>query len=239
MNQRLLLAITAGLALGVLVFLISLSRGVDLGAHNATLESLRQLKVLDSTLNEETLRARLLIDPDSTALEDIQPVVRKAVQDLNKGANAIGQLGDNNLNSAYKQYSSAMEEKLRQVKQFDTDNLSLAESIDTIRIAAQDILTALPDAKYGAIRQQILQLLKEVLEYGLLPAPDNAQKLQDLSLEFSKVASTLPIELQQQTVQLSSRTNAVLNQRQSNDKLLSSILAVPTSKTLTTLQDSY
>ncbi|HXG27743.1 MAG TPA: DAHL domain-containing protein [Nevskiales bacterium] len=238
MIQRLLLALVAGLAVGALVYLMTLSQTFDLSAHNATLESLRQLKQLDSRLNEETLRARLLIDPDSTALIDMLPEVRKAVDSLNQGENAIEKLGDARLKQAYDNYRAAMEKKLQQVEQFETDNLSLAESIETIRLAGEEVLAALP-ASETAVRQQILQLIKEVLEYGLLPAPENAQKLADLGLEISKLAPTLPIEVQHQAVQLASRPNAVLNQRQANERLLGEILKAPTVKTLAELEASY
>src|SRR5262245_29491006 len=133
MRQRLLLAIVAGLALGVLIFLVNLSQGFDLGAHNQTLENLRKLKQLDSQLNEETLKARLLINPDSTALADLQPVISKAVKDLNEGSNALDKLGSAPLSEAYKKYSTTVEEKLAQVDEFDVNNLALSESIETIR----------------------------------------------------------------------------------------------------------
>ncbi|MGH8454821.1 MAG: DAHL domain-containing protein, partial [Nevskiales bacterium] len=238
MIQRLLFALLAGLAVGVLIYLMTLSQTFDYQAHNRTLESLRQLKQLDSRLNEETLRARLLIDPDSNALIDMLPVVRKAVDELNQGDNAIQKLGDKPLNDAHGAYRAAVETKLQQVEQFETDNLSLAESIDTIRRAGDEVLAALPPTQ-GAVRQLITQLIKEVLEYGLLPAPENAQKLADLGTEISKLAPTLPIEVQLQAVQLASRPNAVLNQRQANEKLLGEILKAPTEKTLGQVETTY
>jgi two-component system NtrC family sensor kinase len=238
MIQRILFALVAGLAVGALIYLMTLSQTFDYQVHNRTLESLRQLKQLDSRLNEETLRARLLIDPDSSALIDMLPVVRKAVDELNQGENAIGQLGDAKLNQAYAAYRAAVEKKLQQVEQFETDNLSLAESIDTIRRAGDEVLAALP-ATETAVRQQITQLIKEVLEYGLLPAPENAEKLANLGTEMSKLAPTLPIEVQLQAVQLASRPNAVLNQRQANEKLLGEIIKSPTEKTLGDLEATY
>jgi len=238
MIQRILVALVVGLAIGGLVYLITLSQTYDLQTHNSTLESLRQLKQLDSRVNEETLRARLLIDPDSSALIDMLPVMRKAVDELNAGSNAISTLNNAALNKAYQAYDQAVEKKLTQIEEFETNNLSLAESIDTIRRAAEEILAALP-ASATAVRQQITQLIKEVLEYGLLPAPENAQKLADLGTEMSKLAPSLPIEVQLQAVQLASRPNAVLNQRQANEKLLSEILAAPTEKALADLQATY
>ena len=211
MRQRLLLVLVAGIALGSLIFLIHLSRGFDLEAHNRTLENLRQLKQMDGRLNEETLRARVLIDPDSTALIDLLPVVRQAVKSLNEGANAIDKLEDPAVSEAYRKYSAAMEAKFVGAEQFDTDNLTLAESIDTIRRSAAILLASLPPEKYGAIRQQIIQLLKEVLEFGLLPAPDNRQTLEELGIEFSKAAALgVPPELQHEAVQMSSRSNFCL-----------------------------
>jgi two-component system, NtrC family, sensor kinase len=238
MIQRILLALVAGLAVGALVYLMTLSQTFDYEAHNLRLESLRQLKQLDSRLNEETLRARLLIDPDSTALIDMLPVVRKAVADLNQGEQAIGKLGDARLDAAYATYRAAVDKKLEQVEQFETDNLSLAESIDTIRRAGEDVLAALPPGQ-EAVRQQIILLIKEVLEYGLLPEPENAEKLAELGTEISKLAPTLPIEVQLQAVQLASRPNAVLNQRQANEKLLAEILKSPTEETLNELVATY
>ncbi len=217
---------------------MTLSQTFDYQVHNKTLESLRQLKQLDSRLNEETLRARLLIDPDSSALIDMLPIMRKAVDELNQGENAIGQLGDVKLNEAYTAYRAAVEKKLQQVEQFETDNLSLAESIDTIRRAGEEVLAALPPTE-TAVRQQITQLIKEVLEYGLLPAPENAEKLANLGTEMSKLAPTLPIEVQLQAVQLASRPNAVLNQRQANEKLLGEIIKSPTEKTLGLVETTY
>src|SRR5688572_29043667 len=231
MIQRILAALAIGLAVGGLVYLVTLSRTFDLQAHNATLESLRQLKQLDSRLNEETLRARLLIDPDSTTLIDMLPAMRKAADQLNTGANAIKSLGDPKLSAAYDTYRAAVEKKLVQIEEFETNNLSLAESIETIRSAGEQVIAALPPAQV-AVRQQILQLIKEVLEYGLLPAPTNSQTLADLSLDISRLAPTLPIEVQQFAVQLASRPNAVLNERQTNETLLGEILQAPTEKTL-------
>ena len=238
MIQRFLLALVAGLAVGALIYLMTLSQTFDLQAHNATLESLRQLKQLDSRLNEETLRARLLIDPDSTALFDLIPEVQKAVEGLNQGENAIEKLDNDRLNQAYVAYRAAVEKKLQQVEQFENDNLSLAESIDTIRRAGEEVVAALPETE-TATRQQIIRLIKEVLEYGLLPAPENAEKLAELGTEMSKLAPTLPIELQHLAVQLASRPNAVLNQRQANEKLLGEILKAPTVATLGELEATY
>ncbi len=238
MIQRIAFALVAGLAVGALIYLMTLSQTFDYQVHNKTLESLRQLKQLDSRLNEETLRARLLIDPDSTALIDMLPVMRKAVDELNQGENALAGLGDKPLNDAYTAYKAAVETKLQQVERFETDNLSLAESIDTIRRAGEEVLAALPPTE-TAVRQQITLLIKEVLEYGLLPAPENAEKLANLGTEMSKLAPTLPIEVQLQAVQLASRPNAVLNQRQANEKLLGEIIKSPTEKNLGLVEAAY
>ncbi len=232
------LAALAGVALGMLAFLIGLSRTFDLGEHNAALESLRQLKAIDSRLNEETLRARLAIDPDSTALIDMLPKVAEAVGGLTEGAHALQGRTEAAVDTALDAYKQAMEAKLELVEEFEEQNLLLVESIDTIRRNSAELLTGLPE-KLRDERQRVLTLTKEVLEYGLLPAPENEQVVADLGLDTAKMAPFLPEEVQHLAVQLSTRTNAVLTQRQTSTDLLNNILQAPTVSTLGALEVAY
>lgn len=238
MTQRLIFSVLGGIALGMLAFLIGLSRTFDLGEHNAALESLRQLKTIDSRLNEETLRARLAIDPDSTALIDMLPKVNEAVGGLSEGPHALLGRTDDAVDASLAAYKQAMDEKLELVEEFETQNLLLVESIDTIRRISAELLAALP-AKMRDERQRVLMLTKEVLEHGLLPAPENAELVAQLGDDTAKMAPFLPEEVQHQAVQLSTRTNAVLTQRQTSADLLNRILQAPTAETLGKLEVDY
>ena len=232
------LAALAGIALGMLAFLIGLSRTFDLGEHNAVLESLRQLKAIDSRLNEETLRARLAIDPDSTALIDMLPKVGEAVAALAEGPHALAGRTEDSVDAALAAYREAMAAKLELVEEFEEQNLLLVESIDTIRRNSAELLAGLPEQRRDE-RQRVLALTKEVLEYGLLPAPENEQVVADLGVDTARMAPFLPEEVQHLAVQLSTRTNAVLTQRQTSTELLNRILQAPTVSTLSTLESAY
>ncbi|MGH8528610.1 MAG: DAHL domain-containing protein [Nevskiales bacterium] len=238
MTQRFIFSALAGVALGTLAFLIGLSRTFDLSEHNAALESLRQLKTVDSRLNEETLRARLAIDPDSTALIDMLPKVSAAVGGLSEGAHALLGRTDDTVDTSLAAYKQAMDEKLVLVEEFETQNLLLVESIDTIRRISAELLAGLP-AKMRDERLRVLTLTKEVLEYGLLPAPENEQVVAELGVDTARMAPFLPEEIQFQAVQLSTRTNAVLTQRQTSADLLNRILQAPTVETLGKLEADY
>lgn len=239
--QRLLLALAAGVALGLLVFLIGLSQAFDAKEHNARLETLRNLKTVDSRFNAETLSARLNVDPNSTALVDFLPSVQKAMVPLVKGPTALRGLTTPAVDKAVNQYVAAMNNKVAAAKDFEYQSLLLAQSIETVRAVSDRIAKeAFAAGEQADLKLLVLKAAKAAMEYGLLPSPPNGDEVANMAAEVSKIAPLIENEdLQYEAVLFGSRTNSILSERESNDKMLRSILQAPTDKALVAVQVAY
>ncbi len=236
--RHFLLAISVGIAIGALLFLVRGTQSVNLERFANIQQQLRDLKQLDGKFNEEIVKARLFVDVESEALLNMIAVVQDAPKVLIGGeSNIRGVTPD--VDVALDAYLQAMEEKVTTAADYELENLRLVNSLEILPRVSNELLKGLSGEEFLQERILILSLLKEAMIYGVLPEPPNEAEFEELVYQSSKVGNNIPDNYRESFVQLSSVSNYLLSGKRKVDTALKQLTSYPTDKKLEELQAVY
>ncbi|MDX1496401.1 MAG: DAHL domain-containing protein [Salinisphaeraceae bacterium] len=236
--RQFLIALAVGAALGGLVFLISESRIIDIEAAESTQQALKDLRQLDTEFNEEILKYRLNLDPDSTELLDLLPVVAEAPKRIMEGENKI--LGINaELDQAVARYNDIVQKKVAIAEEYEKENLALVYSLEDFPYKSDFLLAELDPEEWGKFRTHILRMNKEVLTYGMLQDPPNEELVDNLLIDFGQMMTNGPEGQLEPMLELVSLGNSILANKKAIQQRLDQLLSAPVQDQLGKIEALY
>ena len=182
--KQLLPAVIAGVAIGILGFLLLKTQNVDAGLHSARLENIRAVDNLDVELNRLFTQTRASSLAGSAAdRTKITERLGKDLDALDKGPQALRGL-NKDLDKKLDQFLDTIEAKFELGFDFEARNTllnqGLVNNMDAVPVNSDALIAAAtPDTKEN-LRQLIGQLKTELLTLSVTPTPTNAATIRDL-----------------------------------------------------------
>lgn len=254
--KPILIGATAVLAVAGFGYLAVAVQNLEQGRESEVRGELRSLEALGAKFNEEIARARLYVDVQQDDLLQHLERMRDLAARLEQGDTPLRDL-DPAMDRALEGYLAALRDKITLAAEYESRNLSLINALELIPWHSNEILDALaadepaeestaPSADeaaegtaYAETRALVVRLNKEILAYGILPRPENLERVEDLLYELGHASPDLPGEVQNPLVKLSSLGNAVLMQKPWVQANMEKLLDHPVDESLASLQSAY
>jgi len=185
MNLRVLLpGLAAGIAIGVLAFLLKMTQSVDSDLHQARLDNLRAVNNLDVELNRGFTQTRASSIADSAGdRARITQQLGEALDKLEKGPEGLKGLTPE-LDAALDAFFVTVESKFGLGFDFEARNsiltTRLIAGLDAVPALASPVLAAASGAARDDIDQALSQLKGEIINFGVTPSPINIASINQL-----------------------------------------------------------
>lgn len=254
--KPILVGATAVLAVAGFGYLAVAVQNLEQGRESEVRGELRSLEALGARFNEEIARARLYVDVQQDDLLQHLERMRDLAARLEQGDTPLRGL-DPAVDRALDDYLEALRDKITLAAEYESRNLSLINALELIPWHSNEILDALAadepadesgaeavdetaeETAYADTRALVVRLNKEILAYGILPRPENLERVEDLLYELGHASPDLPGEVQNPLVKLSSLGNAVLMQKPWVQANMEKLLNHPVDESLASLQSAY
>lgn len=236
--RQLLIAIAVGAAVGGLMFLIRESRIVDVETAAEIQQALQNLRQVDSHFNEEILKYRLALDPDSEVLLDMMPEVLKAPEVLSTGTTNIRGIRSD-LDAALDAYAAEVAKKVEIAEEYEKENLALVYSLEDFPYKSDLLLAELDPVEWAEFRTHILMMNKEVLTYGMLPDPPNEELVDNLLIDFGTMMTSGPEGQLEPMLELVSLGNSILSNKRAIQNRLTDLLSAPIREQIDKIERIY
>lgn len=236
--RQFLFALAVGAAVGGLIFLILESRIVDVKAAETVQQALQDLRQIDTEFNEEILKYRLALDPDSTALLDMLPEVAEAPQRIMQGETDITGITAQ-LDQAIQAYNQTVQEKVAIAEEYEKENLLLVYSLEDFPYKSDFLLAELDPEQWRDFRVHILRMNKEVLTYGMLQDPPNEELVDNLLIDFGQMMTQGPEGQLEPMLELVSLGNSILVNKKAIQQRLDGLLTAPIQQQLAAIERGY
>lgn len=254
--KPILIGATAVLAVAGFGYLAVAVQNLEQGRESEVRGELRSLEALGARFNEEIARARLYVDVQQDDLLQHLERMRDLAARLEQGDTPLRDL-DPAVDRALDGYLAALRDKITLAAEYESRNLSLINALELIPWHSNEILDALAvdepadesaaeavdetaeETTYAETRALVVRLNKEILAYGILPRPENLERVEDLLYELGHASPDLPGEVQNPLVKLSSLGNAVLMQKPWVQANMEKLLNHPVDESLASLQSAY
>ena len=241
--RQLLPAIAAGIAIGILAFLLKMTQSVDADLHRARLADLRAIDNLDIELNRMFTQTRASSLANSAA--DRTKITQKLGEDLDaidKGPRKLRGLTpelDKNLDT----FLDTIEAKFELGFDFEARNTllnqSLVNNLDAVEGSSAALFGAATPAAQEALRPILSQLKTELLSNGVTPTPTNAQTVRDLLDAMAKLGDGQSEAYQQALRNLSGISEEILTDKADLVDKLKDFIGRPTGPQLQAVEQSY
>ncbi|MDP3859468.1 MAG: ATP-binding protein [Stagnimonas sp.] len=185
MNLRLLLpGLAAGMAIGVLAFLLKMTQSVDSGLHQARLDNIRAVNNLDVELNRGFTQTRASSIADSAGdRARITQQLGEALDKLDKGPQRLKGLSSE-LDAALETFFVTVESKFGLGFDFEARNsiltMRLIAGLDAVPARANELLTTAAGPARDDIDQALSQLKGEIINFGVTPSPINIAAIREI-----------------------------------------------------------
>ena len=185
MNLRLLLpGLAAGMAIGVLAFLLKMTQSVDSGLHQARLDNIRAVNNLDVELNRGFTQTRASSIADSAGdRARITQQLGEALDRLDKGPQRLKGLSSE-LDAALETFFVTVESKFGLGFDFEARNsiltMRLIAGLDAVPARANELLTTATGPQRDDIDQALSQLKGEIINFGVTPSPINIAAIREI-----------------------------------------------------------
>jgi two-component system, NtrC family, sensor kinase len=244
MNLRgLLLTLLAGVAIGVLVFLLRMTQSVDSELHLQRLANIRTINNLDVQLNRVLTMARvatLAAEGDERAA--VTSRLGEALDAIDKGPQALRGLSPQ-LDQALDKFLDTVQSKFE--LDFDIEargtllNQRLVNSVDAI----EGNIESLADAASPNVRAQLRdlgsQLKTQLVIYGVTPSPTNEKDIQTLLEQMDQAGRGQPQAFQDALQRVHGIAHDVVADKNELDSKLRDFLDRPTGPQLQMVEQLY
>lgn len=245
MNLRQVLpALLAGLAIGVLVFLIMKTQSVDSDLHQERLALIRKIDSLDVEFNRTYTQGRFTsliegTDERSKITQELGDTLNK----IDKGAQALRGLSPP-VDKALDTFLDTIDNKLELGFDFEARNVinnqRLVQTMDAVPVLADMAAAAASPAGRERARELITQLKTEVVTFGVTPTPTNAPAIRTLLQEdFAKFGQTQPAAFREALVNLQGTAEEVLIDKIDSVEKFKEFLSRPTGPQLQDVEQAY
>jgi two-component system NtrC family sensor kinase len=241
--KQLLPALAAGVAIGILGFLVQMTQSVDSTLHRARLANIRAVDNLDIELNRIFTQTRASSLADSAA--DRTHITQKLGEDLDaldKGPQALRGLSKE-LDTALTTFLDTIEAKFELGFDFEARNTilnqNLVNNMDAVPQMADAVVAAATPATQEHLRQLITQLKTEMLTLGVTPTPTNTDAIRGLLDEMKGVAEPQSDGYRAAVESLRSISEEIIQDKLELVDKLKSFLGRPTGAQLQTVEQDY
>ena len=244
MNLRwLLTTLLAGIAIGLLVFLLRMTQSVDVDLHTARLANLRAVNNLDIDLNRAVSQARVssMIQENS----EIETVTRKmgdALDAIDKGPQALRGLSPQ-LDKALDTFLDSIDDKIELDHDFEERssllNQRLVNSMGSVPDNANEVIAAATPAERDHVASLVNQLKAESTTYGVTPTPTNGDSIHALVAQISKLGDGQPPAYKDAFTKLSRSVDDLIVDKDDLVKRLNDFLNRPTGPQLQAVEQAY
>jgi two-component system, NtrC family, sensor kinase len=244
MNLRgLLLAVLAGVAIGVLVFLLRMTQSVDSELHLQRLANIRTVNNLDVQLNRVLTMARVsTLASEGDERAQVTARLGDALDAIDKGPQALRGLSPE-LDKALDRFLDTVQSKFE--LDFDIEargtllNQRLVNSVDAI----EGNIAALAAAAKPAARAQIhdlgSQLKTQLVIYGVTSSPTNEKDIQTLLGQLDQAGKGQSPAFQDALQRVHGITHDVVADKNELESKLRDFLDRPTGPELQMVEQQY
>lgn len=244
MNLRLvLLALLAGLAIGVLGFLIVKTQSVDSDLHQERLALIRKIDSLDVEFNRTYTQGRFTsliegTDERSKITQELGNTLNK----IDKGAQALRGLSPA-VDKALDTFLDTIDNKLELGFDFEARNVinnqRLVQTVDAVPILADAAVAVVSAAGRERARELASQLKTEVVTFGVTPTPTNAPAIRTVLADLAKFGETQPAPFREALASLQGTAEEVLIDKTDSVEKFKEFLSRPTGPQLQDVEQAY
>jgi two-component system, NtrC family, sensor kinase len=246
MTTRFLYALGAFVLVAVLGLLYMQTRTVNSNTHNEIINTLRELKQVDTEWNVDVLRAKTGLDSNYDKVASPLPLIESLKTSLDaKSSDAWQNRAEANarLLPLLDKYAKLMDAKIVAIERFKSQNAILRNSSRYLPVAATDLVEATRGSAGTAavkadIERSLNTLLTDTMTYSLTPDEPLRLRIDEGTKQISLLTASLPIEVRERTETLVAHVGTVLKQQESGAKLLAELSALPTAKAIDNLSDA-
>lgn len=224
-------------AAALLSYLAIKAQQVDLDQFNKTQLQIGELRQIDTGINEETLKARLAIITDYSRLRELYNRQGEVHRQLRSEPNAFTANPTQETRQTLLDYLDTSTRKEDLSKEFQNHNGLLRRSINSVPIANQDFLRALPGQWYQELLNPARELTKEALEYAANPLAGNAFVAQVWIDQLTERRDELEGTIRELLDNLLQHVSTVLSEKGRTDDVMLQLLAVDISTRLDRMTD--
>ncbi len=244
MNLRQVLpALIAGLAIGVLVFLIMKTQSVNAELHQERLALIRKIDTLDVSFNRTYTEGRFTSLMEGTEERGkITQALGETLDKIDKGPQALRGLSAN-LDKALDAFLDTIDNKLELGFDFEARNVinnqRLVQTVDAVPILADAAVAAASPAGRERARELATQLKTEVVTFGVTPTPTNAPAIRTVLSDFAKFAETQPQAFRDALATVQGTAEEALTDKTDSVESFKKFLSRPTGPQLQDVEQAY
>lgn len=241
--KQLLPAVIAGIAIGILGFLLLKTQSVDSELHRSRLENIRAVDNLDVELNRLFTQTRASSLAGSAA--DRTKITERLGRDLDaldKGPQALRGL-NKDLDKKLDQFLDTIEAKFELGFDFEARNTllnqGLVNNMDAVPVNSDAVINAAtPDTK-ETLRQLVGQLKTELLTLSVTPTPNNASTIRDLLAQMKTGDEKQSEDFRTALQTLAGTCEEIIQDKTEMVEKLTSFLGRPTGTQLQGVEQGY
>ena len=241
--KQLLPVLIAGIAIGILGFLLKMTQSVDSDLHRARLENIRAVDNLDIELNRLFTQTRASSLADSAA--DRSKITERLGHDLDaldKGPKALRGL-TKDLDKKLDQFLDTIEAKFELGFDFEARNTllnqGLVNNMDAVPVNTDALLAAASAPEKEVLRPLIAQLKTEMLTLSVTPTPTNAATIRDLLSQMKNGSETQSEAYRTALESLNGSCEEIIQDKTEMVEKLKSFLGRPTGTQLQAVEQAY
>ena len=238
-NANIVIAIAL---IGVLGFLFSKTRSVDFDAHNEIIGNLRQLKQIDAEWNIDVFKSKMGINNNYDPVAQPLPVIRELDAGLAQKTVERGESAE--LQTMLKSFQDIMAKKIAMIERFKSQNSIYRNSTNFLPTAYDDVIATakrvgLSASRLAELEATVNPVFSETLSYNLTPDAAVKEKLTQQVSTLGERAAQYPTEVKESIDVLIAHIGTTLKQQDIGANLLNELSALPTSKKIDELSDTY
>ncbi|TXH05913.1 MAG: hypothetical protein E6R07_03665 [Nevskiaceae bacterium] len=241
--RQLLPAVAAGIAIGVLAFLLKMTQSVDADLHRTRLADLRAIDNLDIELNRMFTQTRASSLANSAA--DRTKITQQLGTDLDaidKGPHALRGLTPD-LDKKLDTFLDTIEAKFELGFDFEARNTllnqRLVNNLDAVQGLSDALVAATAPAQQAQVRDTLTQIKTELLSNGVTPTPTNAQTVRDLLDGLTRLGDSQSQAYKDALQSLSGVGEEILTDKADLVDKLKDFIGRPTGPQLQAVEQAY
>lgn len=244
MNLRLLLpAVLAGLAIGVLIFLLRMTQSADSDLHLQRLANIRAINNLDVQLNRVLTQARVAsLSDEGDERVVITSQLGEALDAIDKGPKALHGLSPE-LDKALDKFLDTIQSKFELDFDIEARSTLLNQRLINSTNSLPTNIAALTAAAKPAIRAQLRdlgeQLNTQIVTFSVTPSPSNEKDVQMLLDSIDKLAPTQSDAFREALQRLHQSCQDVIGDKDELVSKMRDFLDRPTGPQLQAVEQAY
>ena len=238
-----LLAILAGIAIGVLIFLLRMTQSVDSDLHLQRLANIRTVNNLDVQLNRVLTMARVAtLAAEGDERSAVTARLGDALDAIDKGPRSLRGLSPE-LDKALDKFLDTVQAKFE--LDFDIEargtllNQRLVNSVDAIEGNIETLVAAAAPAARAQVSDLGSQLKTQLVIYGVTPSPTNEKDIQTLLDQFDQAGKGQSPAFQDALQRVHGIAHDVVSDKNELESKLRDFLDRPTGPELQTVEQLY